>query len=218
MLSHVEENYLKEIYGLQEATLRGVSTNSIAEKMQTKASSVTDMLQRLSNKDLVVYTKYKGSRLSEKGRLMAISIVRKHRLWETFLVEKLNFLWDEVHDIAEQLEHIKSDKLIKKLEAFLGNPKFDPHGHPIPNSNGQINKLNSVSLAEFKIKEEGVFVGVKDSSDSFLKYLNKMNIAIGDTLKLLYIEPFDNSFLISANTRQFNISENVAKNLYLRSE
>jgi len=218
MLSHAEENYLKEIYGLQEATQRGVSTNSIAEKMETKASSVTDMLQRLSNKDLVVYTKYKGSRLSEKGRLKAVSIVRKHRLWETFLVEKLNFLWDEVHDIAEQLEHIKSEKLTKKLEAFLGNPKFDPHGHPIPNSNGQIAKLNSVSLAEFKIKEEGVFVGVKDSSDSFLKYLNKKNIAIGDTLKLLDIEPFDNSFLISTNARQFNISENVAKNLYLKSE
>ena len=218
MLSHTEENYLKEIYALQEGTQKGVSTNAIAQKIRTKASSVTDMLQKLSNKKLVEYTKYKGSRLSEKGKAKAISIVRKHRLWETFLVEKLNFLWDEVHDIAEQLEHIKSDKLIKKLEAYLGNPKFDPHGDPIPNCNGEITKVNSVGLSEFKINEEGVFVGVKDSSDSFLKYLSKNKIAIGDNLKLLEIEPFDNSFLIYTNSRQFVISENVAKNLYLKSQ
>lgn len=218
MLSHTEENYLKEIYALQEGTQKGVSTNAIAQKIQTKASSVTDMLQKLSNKKLVEYTKYKGSRLSGKGEAKAISIVRKHRLWETFLVEKLNFLWDEVHDIAEQLEHIKSDKLIKKLEDYLGNPKFDPHGDPIPNCNGEIIKVNSISLSEFKINEEGVFVGIKDSSDSFLKYLSKNKIAIGDTLKLLEIEPFDNSFLINTNSRQFVISENVAKNLYLKSE
>ncbi|MCM4152381.1 metal-dependent transcriptional regulator [Arenibacter sp. N53] len=218
MLSQTEENYLKEIYALQEGNQWAVSTNSIAEKMQTKASSVTDMLQKLSNKGLVDYTKYRGSRLSGKGNDKAISIVRKHRLWETFLVEKLNFLWDEVHDIAEQLEHIKSEKLIKKLEAYLGSPKFDPHGHPIPNGNGEITKVNRVSLAEFRIEEVGIFVGVKDSSDSFLKYLSKNKIAIGDTLKLLYIEPFDNSFLIYTNSRQFVISENVAKNLYLKSE
>jgi DtxR family Mn-dependent transcriptional regulator len=218
MLSQAEENYLKEIYALQEGSQDEISTNSIAEKMQTKASSVTDMLQKFSNKGLVDYTKYKGSRLSRKGRVKAILIVRKHRLWETFLVEKLNFPWNEVHDIAEQLEHIKSEKLTNKLEAYLGNPQFDPHGHPIPNGNGEIAKVNSIRLSEFKIKEEGVFVGVKDSSDNFLRYLNKNKIAIGDTMKLLDIEPFDNSFLIDTNSRQFVISENVAKNLYLKRE
>ena len=143
MLSHTEENYLKEIYTLEEACQKEVSTNAIAEKMQTKASSVTDMLQKLSSKELVHYKKYKGTRLSEKGKTKAIVIIRKHRLWETFLVEKLNFLWDEVHDIAEQLEHIKSEKLTNSLDAFLGYPTIDPHGDPIPNGNGKIIKVDS---------------------------------------------------------------------------
>ncbi len=216
MLSQTEENYLKEIYTLEEIFDQGVSTNSIAEKLQTKASSVTDMIQKLSNKGLVIYQKYKGSRLSSKGRSKAILIIRKHRLWETFLVEKLNFPWDEVHDIAEQLEHIKSEKLTNRLDAFLGFPTLDPHGHPIPNENGKIIKMNSIILADLKIKEEGVFVGVKDSSDDFLKYLNKKNIAIGDKLKVIDIEPFDNSFRIDSNSKQLTISENVAKNLYLK--
>ena len=216
MLSQAEENYLKEIYSLEERFKKEVSTNSIAEKMETKASSVTDMLQKLSNKGLVVYKKYNGTRLSEKGKAKAILIVRKHRLWETFLVEKLNFLWDEVHDIAEQLEHIKSEKLTNRLEAFLEYPEFDPHGDPIPNVNGKIIKINNICLADLKIKEEGVFVGVKDSSDDFLKYLNKKNIAIGDKLKVLDIESFDNSVKIDNNSQELIISENVAKNLYLK--
>ena len=217
MLSHTEENYLKEIYTLEETCQKEVSTNAIAEKMQTKASSVTDMLQKLSSKELVHYKKYKGTRLSEKGKTKAIVIIRKHRLWETFLVEKLNFLWDEVHDIAEQLEHIKSEKLTNSLDAFLGYPTIDPHGDPIPNGNGKIIKVDSVILADLKIKQEGVFIGVKDSSDDFLRYLNKKNIAIGDTLKVLEIEPFDNSFKIDNESTQLIISENVAKNLYIKN-
>ncbi|WP_148870167.1 metal-dependent transcriptional regulator [Tenacibaculum adriaticum] len=217
MLSQTEENYLKEIYSLEELVQKEVSTNSIAEKMQTKASSVTDMLQKLSNKKLVIYKKYKGTRLSEKGKTKAILIIRKHRLWETFLVEKLNFPWDEVHDIAEQLEHIKSEKLTNRLDAFLEYPTLDPHGDPIPNVNGKIIKVNSVILADLKIKEEGVFVGVKDSSDDFLRYLNKKNIAIGDKIKVLEIEPFDNSFKIDNNSTELIISESVAKNLYIKN-
>ncbi len=218
MLSQTEENYLKEIYTLEERTLKEVSTNAIAEKMQTKASSVTDMLQKLSTKGLVIYKKYKGTRLSKKGKNKAILLVRKHRLWETFLVNKLNFLWDEVHDIAEQLEHIQSEKLTDRLEAFLEYPTLDPHGDPIPNVDGEIIKINSISLADLKIKEEGVFVGVKDSSNDFLKYLSKKEIAIGNKLKVLDIEPFDNSIKIDNNSKQLVISENVAKNLYLKNQ
>lgn len=216
MLSHTEENYLKEIFGLEEGLQRDVSTNAIAERLNTKASSVTDMLQKLSSKGLVVYKKYKGVHLSEKGRKKAVLIVRKHRLWETFLVQKLEFPWDEVHNIAEQLEHIQSEQLTSRLEAFLGYPKFDPHGHPIPDGDGEMIQLNSKSLAELKVREAGILIGVEDSSDDLLKYLSKNNIAIGHRLTVLEIEPFDNSITIENNSRQLVITEQVARNLYLK--
>ena len=218
MLSQTEENYLKEIHTLEEETQQLVSTNAIAKKMRTKASSATDMLQKLSNKGLVVYTKYKGARLSSIGKVKAMIIVRKHRLWETFLVEKLDFSWDEVHDIAEQLEHIQSKTLTNRLDAFLEYPSFDPHGHPIPNINGKIVASNSTILAELKVDEEGILVAVKDSSDSFLQYLSKINITIGDNIKVLNIEPFDNSVTIGNNSAQHTISWSVAKNLYIKSQ
>lgn len=216
MLSQAEENYLKEIYALGEETHELLSTNSIAKKMKTKASSATDMLQKLSNKGLVDYTKYKGARLSRKGETIAMTIVRKHRLWETFLVEKLGYNWDEVHDIAEQLEHIQSKTLTNRLDAFLEYPTRDPHGHPIPNINGKIVTSESIILADLNINEEGILIGVKDASDNFLKYLNKINITIGDNIKILDIEPFDNSVTISSDTKQITISGNVAKNLYIK--
>lgn len=218
MLSQTEENYLKAIYTLEEVHQNEVSTNSIAEKMQTKASYVTDMLQKLADKKLVIYKKYKGTRLSKKGKSKAIFIIRKHRLWETFLFEKLNFPWDEVHDIAEQLEHIKSEKLTNSLDAFLEYPTLDPHGDPIPNEQGKIIKMQNAILADLKIKEEGMLIGVKDSSNDFLRYLNKKNIAIGDRLKVIDIEPFDNSYKIDANSNQLIISESIAKNLYIKSQ
>lgn len=217
MLSQAEENYLKEIYALGEETHELLSTNSIAKKMKTKASSATDMLQKLSNKGLVDYTKYKGARLSRKGETIAMTIVRKHRLWETFLVEKLGYNWDEVHDIAEQLEHIQSKTLTNRLDAFLEYPTRDPHGHPIPNINGKIVTSESIILADLNINEEGILIGVKDASDNFLKYLNKINITIGDNIKILDIEPFDNSVTISSDTKQITISGNVAKNLYIKN-
>tara|TARA_R110001583_G_scaffold142022_1_gene294302 strand:- start:925 stop:1581 length:657 start_codon:yes stop_codon:yes gene_type:complete len=218
MLSQAEENYLKEIYALGEETHELLSTNSIAKKMKTKASSATDMLQKLSNKGLVNYTKYKGARLSRKGETIAMTIVRKHRLWETFLVEKLGYNWDEVHDIAEQLEHIQSKTLTNRLDAFLEYPTRDPHGHPIPNINGKIVTSESIILADLNINEEGILIGVKDASDNFLKYLNKINITIGDNIKILDIEPFDNSVTISSDTKQITISGNVAKNLYIKNQ
>ena len=218
MLTQAEENYLKEIYALEELAQKEVSTNAIAEKMQTKASSVTDMLQKLSHKGLVAYKKYNGSRLSEKGREKAVLIIRKHRLWETFLVEKLDFPWDEVHEIAEQLEHIKSPKLTDRLDAFLGYPELDPHGDPIPNSDGEIVKVKNSCLADLGIDDWGILVGVKNSSDDFLKYLNKKNIAIGDKIKVTEIEPFDNSIKIIIKAMEMVISEDIAKNLYLRTK
>ncbi|MDE3740463.1 metal-dependent transcriptional regulator [Maribacter polysaccharolyticus] len=216
MLSQAEENYLKEIYALGEETEELLSTNSIAKKMRTKASSATDMLQKLAGKGLVDYTKYKGTRLSKEGEAKAMAIVRKHRLWETFLVAKLGFSWDEVHDIAEQLEHIQSKTLTNRLDAFLEYPSHDPHGHPIPNTNGKIVASEGIILADLKINEKGVLVGVKNATDSLLKYLNKINITIGDTIKVLDIEPFDDSVTIDNNAQQITISGNVAKNLYIK--
>ena len=161
MFTLSEENYLKTIYHLGLNSEIGVSTNEIAKKMQTKASSVTDMIKKLSDKNLVVYKKYKGVRITDFGRNTAANIVRKHRLWEVFLVEKLNFSWDEVHEVAEQLEHIKSPKLINELDALLGFPKQDPHGDPIPDKEGNYYPLEKKLLATLGIGEKGICVGCK---------------------------------------------------------
>src|SRR5690606_10485000 len=159
-----EENYLKTIYHLTSGQNAAVSTNAIAEKIDTKASSVTDMIKKLADKKLVTYVRYQGVRLTPEGRHAAVMIVRKHRIWEVFLVDKLEFNWDEVHEIAEQLEHIKSEQLIDRLDAFLGHPAVDPHGDPIPNAEGKINKIPKKLLAEATLNEVVVCVGVKDSS------------------------------------------------------
>ena len=216
MLSQAEENYLKAIYSLDTESKGVVSTNLIANKMQTKASSVTDMIKKLSEKELVNYKKYQGVRLSDKGRVMAISIVRKHRLWECFLVDSLHFSWDEVHDIAEQLEHIKSESLIDKLDAFLKFPSYDPHGDPIPNKDGYIYKRKKVALITLNPQDETVLLGVKDSSDEFLKFLNKKNIGIGDRIKIIGHEIFDKSMEVIVDGRELTISEEVAKNLLVK--
>src|SRR5690606_11221467 len=159
--------------------------------------------------------KYQGVNLTNKGRLTAALVVRKHRLWEVFLVEKLNFSWDEVHDVAEQLEHVKSSKLINELDDFLGNPTHDPHGDPIPDKEGNYALTKSINILEMKAGDEGVLSLVKDSSDIFLKYLNKNNLALGDTIKVVYFEPFDESVTIQSKNKQIIISKQVAKNLYL---
>ncbi|WP_445736392.1 metal-dependent transcriptional regulator [Mariniflexile sp.] len=210
-----EENYLKAIYHLGKQGTDAVSTNAIAEKIESKASSVTDMVKKLADKNLAHYIKYQGVSLTNEGRLTAASVIRKHRLWEVFLVEKLNFSWDEVHDVAEQLEHIKSLKLVNELDAFLGFPTHDPHGDPIPDRDGNYALRKSVNILEMQTGNEGVLAQVKDSSDIFLKYLNKNNLALGDTIKVLDFEPFDDSVTIQTKTKQIIISKEVAKNLFL---
>ncbi|CAA0157736.1 metal-dependent transcriptional regulator [Tenacibaculum maritimum] len=216
MLSQSEENYLKAIYHLATHQVKGISTNAIAKKMQTKASSVTDMIKKLSEKELVIYKKYQGVNLSEKGKVIAISIVRKHRLWESFLVDKLGFHWDKVHDIAEQLEHIKSEELVDKLDAYLEFPTIDPHGDPIPDKEGNITTRVKVKLATLKIGEKGVCVGVNDSSAQFLQFLDKQGIALGQKIQVLEKESFDDSLLIKINEEEFRISNKIANNLYIQ--
>jgi DtxR family Mn-dependent transcriptional regulator len=211
-----EENYIKVIYHLSLVSPKGVNTNAIAGMLDTKASSVTDMLKKLSEKDLVSYLKYQGVTLTENGLLSAKMIVRKHRLWEVFLVDKLNFSWDEVHEIAEELEHIKSDKLIFKLDEYLGFPSFDPHGDPIPNANGEIQKINKLLLSDAVINLDYICVGVKNSSVEFLQYLDKKNIFLGAPIKVVSSEKFDQSLTINLNSDTVSISNKIAENLYIK--
>src|SRR5690606_25595178 len=192
-LSFTEENYLKAIYRLSDGGLKAVSTNEIAESMSTKAASVTDMIKKLSNKNMISYEKYYGAKITRQGKSQALSVIRKHRLWETFLVEKLNFSWDEVHDVAEQLEHIQSPLLIEKLDAFLGNPTADPHGHPIPDKDGKIPELRLAPLSESPLDKKLIVRSVKDGTTSFLQYLSKIGIYIGAKVTILEKIEFDGS-------------------------
>ena len=216
MFTSSEENYLKAIYHLGSLSEKGVSTNSIAKKLDTKASSVTDMVKKLAEKKVLIYQKYQGVNLTIEGKKIAALIIRKHRLWEVFLVEKLNFNWDEVHDVAEQLEHIKSPKLIDEIDALLGFPTVDPHGDPIPDKEGEITIRKKIKLSTLKENEETVLLSVKDSSDNFLRYLNKKKIAIGNTIKVIHIEPFDNSILIQINGTELLVTSEVAENLLVK--
>ena len=211
-----EENYLKTIYHLTTSLNKEISTNAIAEKMETKASSVTDMLKKLAEKDFVNYKKYQGVSLTENGKLSAKMIVRKHRLWEVFLVEKLDFSWDEVHDVAEQLEHIKSEKLINSLDNFLGNPTEDPHGDPIPDAEGNIIKVEKQLLSEVGTAKNTICVGVKDTSPEFLQYLDKQKIALGSKIEILSKEDFDASLVLKVNGHELIVSSKIAGNLYVQ--
>ncbi|GGD18505.1 metal-dependent transcriptional regulator [Hyunsoonleella pacifica] len=216
MITLTEENYIKAIYHLGKQGATNVSTNAIAKEMETKASSVTDMVKKLSEKGYVDYKKYQGVSLTEEGEIIAINIVRKHRLWEVFLVEKLNFSWDEIHDVAEQLEHIKSKKLITQLDAFLGYPTHDPHGDPIPDATGKIKKIDKILLSEAKVGDTCICVGVIDSSTEFLQYLDKHKISLGCAIKLLQREPFDNSITIEIEGKELAISNMIANNLFVK--
>lgn len=215
MYSKSEENYLKAIYHLESIAKHGVSTNAIAGEMETKPSSVTDMVKKLADKQLVNYVKYKGTTLTEKGKKAALGIIRKHRIWEVFLLETLDFQWDEVHEIAEQLEHIKSEELINRLDTFLGNPQYDPHGDPIPDKNGNIKRLEKKLLSELNKKEKGVLVGVKETNTDFLQYLDKRHISIGTPIKVIGKEFFDGSMVIQVQKEQFFISKKIAENLFI---
>lgn len=217
MFTLSEENYLKAIFHLEMMSGTGISTNAIASKLETKASSVTDMVKKLAEKQVLVYKKYQGVSLTKSGKTTAARIVRKHRLWEVFLVEKLNFSWDEVHDVAEQLEHIKSPKLTRELDAFLGFPKTDPHGDPIPDHEGRFDSVEKRLLSSLKENEVGVCVGVDDSSSNFLQYLDKNGISLGKKIEVLSIESFDGSLSIKVAGKALSISNKIATNIYIRS-
>ncbi|MDB9726476.1 metal-dependent transcriptional regulator [Flavobacteriaceae bacterium] len=216
-ISPSEEDYLKAIYHKTTADAPVVSTTLLAEEMGAKPSSVTDMVQRLSEKSLVIYQKYKGVKLSDTGNTKALSIIRKHRLWEVFLVNKLHFSWDQVHDIAEQLEHIQSEALTDRLASFLGHPKTDPHGDPIPTKEGNIQSQKKTLLNQAPLHTPCVCVGVEDSSAQFLQFLDKFNIGLGAAIEVKEKEVFDGSLLVSIAGKEQRISKQIAQNLYINT-
>lgn len=216
-LSTAEENYLKAIFKISEKAKKSASTNAIAKRLSTSAASVTDMLKRLAEKELINYEKYKGVTLKASGIRQATQLIRKHRLWEVFLVKKLRFSWDQVHEIAEQLEHIESEELIMRLDAFLDYPKFDPHGDPIPNADGKFTIRSQTPLSDMHKGQEGMLVGVKDHSSEFLKHLNSLNVKLGTKITVIDSVPYDGSMNVSINNKkEIMITSMVAQNLLIR--
>ena len=211
-----EENYVKAIFHLQSED-GNVTTNELADRLNTKPASVTDMMKKLKTRKLVHYQRYKGFRLSEEGKKVALGIIRRHRLWEFFLSEKLKFNWEEVHDVAEHLEHVSNKKLIDKLDEYLDFPKFDPHGDPIPDVHGKMENLKQICLTDWPINKTAIVCQVINQSTELLELLQSRKINIGSTLEVKRKFSFDNSLEIKTATNSiFNISEQLANNILVR--
>lgn len=214
-LSYTEENYLKAIYHLSDQGNK-VSTNALASTMSTTPASVNDMLKRLSQKQLINHVKYKGATISSGGKKMALQVIRKHRLWEVFLVDTLGFKWDEVHEIAEQLEHIKSPLLVERLDQFLGHPVIDPHGDPIPDKNGDFNVGPSYQLSELNAGEKGVLTSVGIDDPKLLQYLDKINVHLGTQIQVIEVVEFDNSYEVKTDEHaSLFLSNQIADLLFI---
>jgi len=215
--SQAEENYLKAIFKLMKIQPKGVLTKSIGELLEIKSPTVSDMLKKLGDKKYIKYTKYKGVTLTKSGEKIALKVIRKHRLWETFLVERFKFKWDEVHHIAEQLEHIDSPELVKRLDEYLDFPRFDPHGDPIPNEEGVFLQKHEKTLSQIKEGKQAVMVGVKDHSSEFLQYLDSNNLRLGSTLIVNKITTYDSSFEVKIDENKvISLSDQITKNIIVK--
>ena len=211
--SSSEENYLKTIYHLQiEHTT--VTTNALAGQLNTRASSVTDMMKKLNAKKLLHYKPYYGFSLSPEGKKIAVHVIRRHRLWEFFLSEKLKFEWNEVHELAEELEHVSSRQLVDRLDEFLGFPQFDPHGDPIPDSKGRIRNMNKIALIDLPLHRQAEVCQVTNQSDEMLELLNHKHISIGTRLEVKKHFEFDHTIEIKIKGSTSMISEQLAKNIF----
>lgn len=218
MPTKTEEDYLKAVFKITERSQSSASTNSIADHLSTAPASVTDMVKKLDKKGLVVYQKYKGVYLSESGKKIATQLIRKHRLWEVFLHDKLKFPWEQIHEIAEDLEHIDSADLINRLDNFLGNPRFDPHGDPIPNAEGKFMLRKQCTLDELVKGQRCVLVGVSEHSVSFLQYLNDFKIKLGTQFQILDVQPFDKVMIVKKDEepKSITLGHRVTKNLLVK--
>jgi len=217
-ISITEENYIKAIYTLSIEQDGIAGTNELSQLLNNKAGTVTEMIKRLSNKKLIHYMPYQGVSLTSGGKKIALEIVRRHRLWEVFLVQSLAFKWDEVHELAEQLEHIQSKQLTDKLDAFLGFPRFDPHGDPIPDAKGRLNEKRTQPLSAVMKGCRYVFVGVSDHSAEFLQYLTSLGLSIGDSIEVLNINEFDRSLLVRIGKRKHFLSDKVGMYILVEAQ
>lgn len=218
-MTHTEENYLKALYTLSGNEPQGQSgTNDLAVHLNVKPASVSEMLKKLKGHQLVDYEKYGKIKLTESGWSKAVEIVRKHRLWETFLYQKLDFSWDEVHEIAEELEHISSTNLVDRLDQFLGYPKFDPHGDPIPDKDGKVAPQSNTLLSTISVNKRGFVTGVKDSSAELLQYADSLGVTINKPIKVIRREPYDGQTLILVDEKELYVSEKFAENIIVICE
>jgi DtxR family Mn-dependent transcriptional regulator len=217
MLSQAEENYLKALFHLtvETADKTEAGTNALAIHLNVKPATVNDMLKKLKEKKLITYEKYGKISLTATGKRQAIEIVRKHRLWETFLYDKLEFTWDEVHEVAEQLEHIQSTKLIEKLDKLLGYPEFDPHGDAIPNAKGEIKIMNHKTLSQVPVGKSCKMIAVKDNSATFLQYVVKVGLGISSKIKVVTRQDFDASIEIEVDGNRSIVSQKFADNIFV---
>lgn len=210
---HSEENYLKTLYKLEGSQVKKVNNIALSKSLDLNPATVLEMVRKLTSKKLVESLPDKTISLTDKGRKKALSIVRKHRLWEVFLVDKLAYKWNEVHELAEQLEHIESDDLIKRLETFLGHPTVDPHGDPIPDENGKVKKVKALPLTDAPVKKNATIIGLANSSDEFLKYMDKIGLTIGDKIQILEVEEFDKSLMVTHKKSSITLSNEAAGNI-----
>ncbi|MEM9991044.1 MAG: metal-dependent transcriptional regulator [Bacteroidota bacterium] len=216
-ISQTEENYLKAIFKINESTGKSAGNKAISNAMDTSAASVTDMLRRLAKKELIHYESHRGVTLTNAGSSIATNLIRKHRLWEVFLVDKLQFAWDEVHPIAEELEHIKSAKLIAQLDEFLGYPKFDPHGDPIPDVEGNFTFRQQILLSDVEVGKQGMLVGVQEHSKDFLQYLDGLKLGLGTVVEVLERFTYDESVRLRINNSAVVVlSQKVSQNLFIK--
>ena len=210
---HSEENYLKTLYKLENSQTKKVNNIALSKALELNPATVLEMVRKMNERKLVEILADKTIQLTDEGKRLALQIVRRHRIWEVFLVDKLNYKWNEVHDLAEQLEHIESDDLVKRLEAFLGFPSVDPHGDPIPDENGKIKKIKTQPLAAAPLKKKLSIIALGNSSDEFLKYLDKIGVVIGDTVEISEVEDFDRSVTILHKKSFITLSNEAANNL-----
>jgi DtxR family transcriptional regulator, Mn-dependent transcriptional regulator len=220
MLSFTEENYLKALLQLtlETGTKEELGTNELAAHLKVKPATANDMLKKLKEKKYVHYKKYGKSSLTNEGKKLAVEIIRKHRLWETFLYDKLEFTWDEVHDVAEQLEHIKSPKLIDKLDKFLNYPAYDPHGDVIPTAKGEMKMPVKKTLDEEEIGHNCTMVGVKDNSATFLQYVDRVGLIMNNKIKILSKQHYDDLIEIEVNGKKSSVSPKFAENIVIVCE
>lgn len=215
MISHTEENYLKAIFILSELD-GSAGANELSKYLSIKMPTVTNMVKRLAEKKFVQYESYKPMKLTPLGRKEAIQVIRKHRLTEMYLVEKMGFGWEEVHEIAEQVEHIRSPAFFEKMDALLGFPKVDPHGSPIPDEDGVMVTETLIRLLDVPAGQDVIFMAVSNSSTSFLNFLNTRNLSLGSVISVESKEEFDGSMIVTYNCRKSELSSKVCEKLLVK--